>query len=59
MHRIGMPYEQAPEFIKQVSMTEGIDLQGAFTHLACAEDSRITGKQKSRLGKCYKPDKKS
>jgi len=46
MHRIGIPYLQAADFIRQVHNTEEIDLVGVFTHLACAEDSRITGKQK-------------
>jgi len=46
MHRIGIPYVQAPEFIKQVANIEEIDLQGVFTHLACAEDIKVTGKQK-------------
>jgi alanine racemase len=47
MHRIGIPYTQAAEFIRQVYNTDEIDLQGVFTHLACAEDERITGKQKA------------
>lgn len=47
MHRIGIPFDQAPEFIRQVYNTDSIDLQGVFTHLACAEDTRISGKQKA------------
>jgi len=46
MHRIGIPCDLAPEFIRQIYNIKEISLQGVFTHLACAEDERITRKQK-------------
>ena len=46
MHRIGVPWNQAAEFIRRVSMIDAIKLEGVFTHLACAENINITKKQK-------------
>ncbi|EKE03098.1 MAG: Alanine racemase [uncultured bacterium] len=45
MHRIGISHEQAVEFIREVAQIEQIQLYGVFTHLACAENRRITEKQ--------------
>lgn len=48
MHRIGIPYKKAGEFIEKVQETEEIELVGIFSHLACAENNEITGQQKAR-----------
>jgi alanine racemase len=45
MNRIGVEKEDAVEFIKKVQQTEAIELQGIFTHFACAEDENKTFKQ--------------
>ena len=47
MHRIGVSHEKAVEFNREISETESIELEGAFTHLACAENERISEKQRS------------
>lgn len=47
MHRIGIPVNEALEYIKEVQNTEEIQLEGIFSHLACAENNEITMKQKS------------
>ncbi len=48
MHRIGIPYRDAPGFIKKVAGKEEIELAGIFSHLACAENRGITLEQKDR-----------
>ncbi len=48
MHRIGIPYKYALQFIKRVSITKEIEPVGIFSHLACAENREITLKQKQR-----------
>ena len=45
MNRIGVPYEIATDFIKEVQKSEFIDFRGIFTHLAMAEDLAETEKQ--------------
>lgn len=45
MNRIGVAKEQAVSFIKKVQDTESIDLQGIFTHFACAENNQKTHNQ--------------
>lgn len=45
MNRIGVNKDEAVEFIKQVQSADFIDLQGIFSHLACAEDEAETQKQ--------------
>ena len=45
MNRIGVPFESAVEFIKEVQKSDFIDFQGIFTHLAMAENIDLTKKQ--------------
>ena len=45
MHRIGLNYKEAPDFIAQALDMEGIKVEGIFSHLACAEDEEITKQQ--------------
>ncbi|OGI00335.1 MAG: alanine racemase [Candidatus Melainabacteria bacterium GWF2_37_15] len=45
MHRIGISCDDAPAFIKEVASIEEIQLEGIFSHLACAENKQITMKQ--------------
>lgn len=47
MHRIGIPAAEALSYIKKVQNTEEINLEGIFSHLACAENNEITMKQKT------------
>lgn len=44
MNRIGIKYDNAPEFIKKVQNADYIDLKGIFTHFSCAEDEEKTEK---------------
>ena len=45
MNRIGVEPEDAVEFIKKVQNNSAIELQGIFTHFACAEIEDKTQKQ--------------
>ncbi len=45
MNRIGISPELANVFISKVQKSEYIDLNGVFTHFACAEDREITKQQ--------------
>jgi len=45
MNRIGVSAEDAVEFIKNVQICDFIDLEGIFSHLACAEDEIETKNQ--------------
>jgi len=45
MNRIGVSHENAVELIKQVQNSDFIDLEGIFTHFACAEDMEKTQEQ--------------
>ncbi len=45
MNRIGVDKKEAVEFIKRVQQSDFIDLNGIFSHLACAEDEEETKKQ--------------
>ncbi len=45
MNRIGVEKEDAVKFIKKVQSMESIELQGIFTHFACAEDETKTKAQ--------------
>ncbi|MGN0006059.1 MAG: alanine racemase [Candidatus Gastranaerophilaceae bacterium] len=45
MNRIGVSHENAVNLIKQVQKSDFIDLQGIFTHFACAEDAKKTKEQ--------------
>ncbi len=45
MNRIGVEKEDAVEFIERVQKCEAIELQGIFTHFACAEDEEKTKEQ--------------
>lgn len=42
MHRIGLPYNEALEFIQIVQNEPAIDFQGIFSHFACAENREKT-----------------
>jgi len=43
MHRLGVPADQAFEFVEQLRSVEGIEVAGLFTHLACADDPNPVG----------------
>ena len=45
MNRIGVEKEDAVDFIKRVQKNEAIELQGIFTHFACAEIEEKTNEQ--------------
>lgn len=45
MNRIGVSHENAVDLIKQVQNSDFIDLEGIFTHFACAEDYEKTKQQ--------------
>lgn len=45
MNRIGVDAKDSLDFIKHVQSSHFIDLQGIFSHLACAEDERESQKQ--------------
>lgn len=45
MNRIGVGRDSAVDFIKRVQKNEAIELQGIFTHFACAEDEEKTREQ--------------
>ena len=45
MNRIGVRSENAVEFIKRVQQNKAIELQGIFTHFACAENEQKTYEQ--------------
>ena len=45
MNRIGVPFEEAVSFIKEVQNSDFIELNGIFTHLAFAENEKESKKQ--------------
>lgn len=45
MNRIGVSHENAVDLIKQVQNSDFIDLEGIFTHFACAENLEKTKEQ--------------
>ncbi len=45
MNRIGVEKENAVSFIQEVQESESIELQGIFTHFACAENEKNTQNQ--------------
>ncbi len=47
MHRIGIFWDKAVQFIREVANVPEIELIGAFTHMACAENQKVTLKQKT------------
>ena len=49
MNRIGLYYKDAPEFINEVLKMKEIQLEGIFSHLACAEDREKTNVQAQRF----------
>ncbi len=49
MNRIGLSYKDADLFIKKVLSFKEVDVCGIFTHLACAEDEKITKIQAERF----------
>jgi alanine racemase len=48
MHRIGIDYREAAEFIGHCQAQDYLDVQGVFTHLACSEDPEVTRIQYER-----------
>lgn len=48
MHRIGVDYRQAAQFIQQVRTLPYVTLEGIFTHLASAEDPQVSHVQLER-----------
>ena len=48
MNRIGVCYKKAVELIKKVQSSAFIELEGVFTHFACAEDEEKTNEQLTR-----------
>lgn len=49
MHRIGVPWKQAPDFVKQCQqLGKQVEVEGLFSHLACAESSEKTAAQWER-----------
>ena len=46
MHRIGISYEKALDFINKIKVNDRIRSKGIFTHLACAESIQYTEQQK-------------
>lgn len=51
MNRIGVNDTSAIDFIKKVQATDFIDLQGIFSHLACAEDEKVSQRQFDKFNK--------
>jgi alanine racemase len=49
MHRIGLNYKEAGEFLEKLKNVPQIIVQGIFTHLACAEISDITELQNNKF----------
>ena len=54
MNRIGIRSEEAVEFIKNVQNSDYLDLQGIFTHFACAEDLDKTKQQIAKWNEIIK-----
>lgn len=54
MSRIGIRWDHAPNFIAEILKTPGIELQGAFTHLATADaaDKTFANLQIKRYNHC-------
>ncbi len=42
MRRMGVPAEEADRFLAQVAACPALELEGVFTHLACADDPDLT-----------------
>lgn len=53
MNRIGVNFEDAKIFIKNALSEKSLKVKGIFTHLACAEDKKITENQISRWLEIY------
>jgi alanine racemase len=48
MHRIGVDYREAVDFIRHCQSLPYLHVEGIFTHLACAEDPAVTQIQHQR-----------
>lgn len=48
MNRIGIHYNKAETFIQKAFDEEIVSVEGVFTHLACAENKKITDEQVSK-----------
>lgn len=51
MGRLGVLYKDAPRFIKKVSKLKFINIEGIFTHLACADTNKDYTLQQIRMFK--------
>lgn len=49
MHRIGVPWADAPAFVRQCRATPGLILEGLFSHLACADTPQKRQLQEARF----------
>ncbi|HUU50065.1 MAG TPA: alanine racemase [Nitrospinota bacterium] len=56
MRRLGIPCNEAVEFIKRIRDLQGIDIEGILTHLSCADEikSGFTDTQLSSFNKVLK-----
>ena len=43
MHRLGVPADTAPDFIRGLAGIDGLEVAGVFTHFACADDPSPAG----------------
>ena len=43
MHRLGVPADEAADFVRKIGGIDGLDVTGLFTHFACADDPSPAG----------------
>lgn len=44
MHRLGLPPEAVPAFLRQLAQIPSLELTGLFTHMACADEDGAEGR---------------
>ncbi|HBG06045.1 MAG: alanine racemase [Geobacteraceae bacterium GWC2_58_44] len=49
MGRLGVPYHEAPEFLAELREFKNLELEGIFSHLACADELDQEGRAYSKL----------
>jgi alanine racemase len=49
MGRLGVPYDQAPEFLAQLKKFENLELEGVFAHFASADELDESGRAYTKL----------
>ena len=50
MHRLGVPWQEAPEFFRRLRVLDRLRVAGIYTHFACADsDPRFTERQRRRF----------